>query len=393
MKLDDYIYDLPPSRIAKYPLADRDASKLLVWEKGNITHKGFANLPSRLDDEWTMFFNNTKVLPARLFFRKSTGALIEVFLLRPIAPTSVISQAMEAKGSAVWQCTIGNLKKWKGEVLSSGLKGININAELIDRESKHVKLTWPEEDGTLAQVLHQIGNIPLPPYLNREAQPADIESYQTVYSKSKGAVAAPTAGLHFTDRVIADIKKREVKISELTLHVGAGTFLPVQQTDDVRGHEMHREQMVVTSDNLEYILAAKKIVAVGTTSMRTLESIYWYGVKLLDGDGEEFSVSQNAPYQERTAYPSRDEAITAVLRHANQHGGRLVGETSIFILPGYDFMVCDALVTNFHQPGSTLILLVAAFIGDGWRDMYDEALDHDYRFLSYGDSSLLFRSE
>lgn len=391
IQLADYQYDLPSERIARYPLAERDQSRLLIYEQGQIRHSVFTQLPTFLSSGWTLFFNNTRVLPARLYFRKETGALIEVFLLYPVRPTPIVSEAMQVKGQAIWKCAIGNLKRWKSDDLRLTVSGMDVAAKLIDREQKLVQLTWPEELGNFAQMVEAAGKLPLPPYLHREAEPEDLQTYQTVYGKKQGAVAAPTAGLHFTQRVFEALEKAGVGRDELTLHVGAGTFLPVQAPEDVAKHVMHCEQVIITTENLSNIGKAKKIAAVGTTSMRTLESLYWYGTMLLQNPDAPFQIPQDIPYQlAPDDCPGVPEALEAVRHRAEQQGGTLIGETGIFLLPGYQFRICDALVTNFHQPSSTLMLLVAAFIGEDWRRVYAEALQNDYRFLSYGDSSLLF---
>lgn len=388
--LDDYTYELPDDRIARYPLEQRDQSKLLVYEEGNIRHQRFADLPLMLPSDSILFFNDTKVIPARLFFRKPSGALIEVFLLTPLEPSTVTSITMASRGACIWECVIGNLKKWPdGLPLTVQASETGLTAELVDRRGGIVKFTWPVGE-TFAAVLEKSGVTPLPPYLHRDADAADRYRYQTVYSRYEGAVAAPTAGLHFTEGVLRRLEEKNIKTDFLTLHVGAGTFLPVKERDATR-HTMHSERLSVSRDNLRNLLqSARRVIAVGTTSMRTLESLYWYGVRLLQNRDAEFVIGQNDPYQEFAERPSAAEALNAVAALMDEHGlETLHGETSIYILPGYRFRVCQGLITNFHQPGSTLLLLIAAFIGDDWRAVYRDALADDYRFLSYGDSSLL----
>lgn len=388
--LKDYTYELPADRIALYPLKERDQSKLLFYNKGEIKHHTFGDLPHLLPQNSFLFFNDTKVIPARILFQKDTGAEIEVFLLNPLQPSSLVTEAMAASGSCTWECTIGNLKRWtKDLVLTKKLNGLLVSARLIDRDKGYVQLTWNAEH-TFSELITALGETPLPPYLHRKAELADRERYQTVYSHYEGAVAAPTAGLHFTDRILDMLKSKSIGCDFLTLHVSAGTFQPVK-VERADEHVMHDEKIIVTRKNLEHLLDETKIIIpVGTTSMRTLESIYWYGVKLLMNRNSEFIITQHDPYQHYESLPSPKEAIHAVLDFMKKNGSEVIdGNTSIYIMPGYQFRICKGLITNFHQPGSTLLLLVAALIGDDWKSVYDEALKNDYRFLSYGDSSLL----
>ncbi|MCU0420392.1 MAG: S-adenosylmethionine:tRNA ribosyltransferase-isomerase [Cyclobacteriaceae bacterium] len=386
IRIQDYAYPLPEERIAKHPLAQRDASKLLVYRKGTISHHSFRDLPDLLPAESFLFFNDTKVIPARLLFQKETGAIIEVFLLHP-HDVSVISQAMEARGHSVWQCTIGNAKRWTKPRLTAAVGSHWLEAEWLDKERGLVAFRWPAEV-TFAEMVAQAGHVPLPPYLKRTPVPEDATRYQTVYSKHAGAVAAPTAGLHFTDAVLENLQKKGFGLDYLTLHVSAGTFLPVKAANALE-HAMHAEQMVISRSNLENLIGLPTIVAVGTTSARTLESLYWYGVALATDPEAAFVVRQDDPYQlpgELTV----PEAMRHVLHKLDREGTEwLVGETSIYLVPGYRYRVVGALITNFHQPASTLMLLVAALIGEDWRAVYAEALERGYRFLSYGDSSLL----
>lgn len=390
LPINDYTYDLPEERIALYPLAERDQSKLLVYREGEISHKNFKSLPEQLPSNSILFLNNTKVIPARLLFTKDTGAVIEIFLLDPVWPTPVVAMAMAVKNKTQWHCTIGNLKRWTANTtLKMHIGAVLLEAMLADREKGIVEFHWTSED-TFSEVVQKAGAIPLPPYLHRAAEASDKERYQTVYSKEDGAVAAPTAGLHFTPFVFEALTKKNILTDYLTLHVSAGTFQPVK-VEDATQHTMHNEQVVVTRRNIENLLTNKTVVAVGTTSMRTLESIYWYGAKLMTNFSSPFVITQHDAYELKPC--SKEEALRYVLnKMEEQKTETLLGETSIYIMPGYTFRIVDALITNFHQPGSTLILLVAAFVGEDWKKIYQEALTTGYRFLSYGDSSLLFRS-
>ncbi len=393
ININDYKYELPQERIALYPLEQRDHSKLLVYEHGHIQHRHFFELPKCLPAQATLFFNDTKVIPARLLFQKETGATVEIFLLNPILPSPLVSVSMEARGSAQWHVAIGNAKRWSDAIPLVRKKSEGkLTATLVDKENGVVSFTWTPESLTFAEVVALAGATPLPPYLKREVEARDRERYQTIYSKKEGAVAAPTAGLHFTERVFTDLKANAIETDFLTLHVSAGTFQPVKATNAM-DHPMHAEQMVISKRNLQMILNSTGImVAVGTTSLRTLESLYWYGVKLEYSQHADFMIEQNEPYQ-NTGKLSFKHAVQNVLKKLEREQlTQLQGETSIYIVPGYQIKSCDAIITNFHQPGSTLMLLVAAFVGPDWRKIYDQALAKGYRFLSYGDSSLLFRS-
>lgn len=396
VQLKDYSYQLPEEAIAKYPLAKRDQSRLLVYRQKEISHRQFRELPDLLPAKSLLFFNNTKVIPARMLFRKETGAQIELFLLQPVSPSTIMSEALSQTSRCSWQCMIGNLKRWKeGQPLFRHfmLNGqeITVKALLKDRSEGLVDFSWDGENISFAELVEAGGQVPLPPYLNREAEAEDKPRYQTVYSQAAGAVAAPTAGLHFTEEVLQKLKEKGVSIDFLTLHVSAGTFRPIK--DSVKEHPMHREQLIIRQGNLRSLLTAEgPVIAVGTTSMRTLESLYWYGVRLLQEPEAPFSIRKEEAYAYREeALPPAKEAFKAVLDKMEREGlEELWGETEIFIVPGYRFRVCRGLITNFHQPESTLILLIAAFIGPGWRALYQEALEKGYRFLSYGDSSFLF---
>jgi S-adenosylmethionine:tRNA ribosyltransferase-isomerase len=387
--LNDFTYTLPSERIATHPLPERDQSKLLVYDRGEIRHERFDAIAQQLPADALLVFNNTKVIPARLLFKKDTGADIEVFLLETLEPSPVVAIAMQAEAQATWHCAIGNLKKWKmGTTLIKSVGNVELVAELKDRDKAIVTLSWTG-GLSFASTIAQLGDVPLPPYIKRAAEVADRERYQTVYSRSEGAVAAPTAGLHFTEKVFNSLKELRMATDYLTLHVSAGTFQPIK-TESVRDHHMHAEQITVTLSNIRNLLNNRVVIAVGTTSMRTLESLYWYGVKLRDDREARFQIDQRDPYAVYQSLPGKEDALRVVEDFMMRHQlDSITGETSIYILPGYTFRICTGLVTNFHQPGSTLIVLVAAFVGADWRNIYDQAMQHGYRFLSYGDSSLL----
>lgn len=395
LKLEDYLYHLPEQAIAKHPLPRRDQSKLLMYRRGEITHHTFKDIPELLPSGSRLFFNNTKVIPARLHFQKETGARIEVFLLQPVAPSTVISEVLSQTQRCSWECLVGNQKRWKeGSSLERTLRvngqEVRLMATLESKEKGLVTFEWLASEVNFAELVEASGEVPLPPYLNRQAEETDKVQYQTVYSKKEGAVAAPTAGLHFTEEVLANLKKKGISTNYLTLHVSAGTFRPIKGS--VEHHPMHREQMVISRQNIKSLLEkGGKIIAVGTTSMRTLESLYWYGVKLLADPGVLFFISKDEAYSyPEEKLPDYTTALSAVLnKMEGEQKEELWGETEIFIVPSYRFRVCQGLLTNFHQPESTLILLVAAFLGEDWRKLYQEALSKEYRFLSYGDSSLL----
>ena len=390
--LDNFHYELPEDRIAKFPLENRDESKLLFFDQGKISHQNFKDSIQLVPADSLLFFNNTKVIAARLHFFKETGARIEVFLTDPVTPHNDFQLVLKSKKTCTWKCIIGNVKKWKDETLAlqlpSGNGTIKLSANLIDREKGLVKFDW-SGDSTFLDVVEEIGKVPLPPYLNREAEAGDKQRYQTVFSKLEGAVAAPTAGLHFTAEIIGAFQKKGIRTDYLTLHVSAGTFRPIKETD-YKKHAMHNEKIMVSRQNLENILNSNgKVIAVGTTALRTLESVYWYGMKLIENEKSLFHIEQDYPYSNQNP-PTKQVAISAVLKKMqNEKLETLIGETEIFIYPGYRFKICSGLFTNFHQPASTLVLLVAAFVGNYWREIYNQALANDYRFLSYGDTSLL----
>ena len=395
--ISDYDYELPDGRIAKFPLAQRDQSKLLVYNKGVITQTVFSELPKFLPEKKLMVFNNTRVIQARLHFRKNTGALIEIFLLEPAVPADY-EQNFQSKGSCSWYCMIGNLKKWKeGSVSRTFMyKGMELTLVATRSEmhgtSHQVLFEWNNPDVSWAEILDLAGELPIPPYLNREAQESDKTTYQTVYSKIKGSVAAPTAGLHFTPAVLAAIDQAGIEREELTLHVGAGTFKPVK-SEEIEGHEMHTEFISVKKQTVEKLIEyGAEAIAVGTTSVRTLESLYYIGLKIhsnRDISEEKLHVSQWEPY-ETEASITPVQALKEVLGYLDRHSLPVLhSSTQIIIAPGYDYKIVKVLITNFHQPKSTLLLLVSAFLQGDWKKVYDYALGHEFRFLSYGDSSLL----
>ena len=394
--LKEYQYTLPEDRIAKHPLEKRDHSKLLEYKNGVLHHLHFFDLPTLLDSDTLLVYNNTKVIPARLIFQRQTGARIEVFLLQPVTPSRVMSQIMASKKPVVWETMIGNVKKWKeGEELQGTVTVANrqviLTARLLNRALKQVGFSWSDEEIAFVDLVEACGETPLPPYLNRKAQEQDKSRYQTVYSEKEGAVAAPTAGLHFTEEIFSGLRKKGIQEAALTLHVSAGTFQPIK-VETVEEHPMHSEQMEIKLETIEKLLKHEgKIVAVGTTSVRTLESMYWFGVQLLENRGSIFQIEKLAPYARRESLPTGKEALEAIVKEMNAKSvDSLLGTTEIFIFPGYRFQLVDGLITNFHQPGSTLILLIAALLGKDWKKVYQEALANNYRFLSYGDSSLLW---
>ncbi len=395
INLSSYTYHLPEERIAKFPASDRTSSRLLYYHRGHISHRQFTHIGELLPSNSSLFLNNTKVIPARMTFKKDTGALIEIFLLQPVSPTPIISLAMEATGPVVWKCMIGNAKRWKEGALKNNLlvDGRQVLVTIEKEGADLIKIHWNDPSARFSEVIEAMGKTPLPPYLNRQPTEADKISYQTVYSNKEGAVAAPTAGLHFTGGILENLRSRGIETHFLTLHVSAGTFQPIK-TENVTEHNMHSEQIVATRQNIQQLMADDRFcVAVGTTSLRTIESIYWYGVKLLHDPEADFHIPKLFPYEQRGGVPANSKILGAVLKRMDElQTDEIVGSTEIFIFPGYTFRLVKGLITNFHQPQSTLILLVAAFVGDDWRKIYEEALANNYRFLSYGDSSLLIPS-
>lgn len=401
IQIAEYNYPLPDERIAKFPLAERDHSKLLVYNKGAVSHDIFYNLPNYLPKGALMVYNNTKVIQARLHFNKETGALIEVFCLEPIQPNDYVLNFQQTKHCA-WLCLVGNLKKWKEGSLRKEIdvKGKKIVLTATRGEmhgtSHWIDFDWNDDSITFADILEGVGELPIPPYLNRKTEESDKKTYQTVYSKIKGSVAAPTAGLHFTDKVLKDIDAHGIEREEVTLHVGAGTFKPVK-SEEIEGHEMHSEYIFVTKHTIERLLAHdSSAIAVGTTSVRTLESLYYIGVTLQsnpDASENDLHVRQWMPYEYADSEPnpiSAKQALQNIKDYLDRNAlDALHTSTQIIIAPGYDYKIVKMLVTNFHQPQSTLLLLVSAFVKGDWHKIYDYALANDFRFLSYGDSSLL----
>lgn len=397
IRIEDYNYPLPDERIAKYPLAERDSSKLLRYIDGKIDEFVFRQIPELLPSDAVMVFNDTKVVPARLHFVRPTGARIEIFCLQPVKPEEY-NISFAATSSCSWKCVIGNAKKWKGDILdlynpenSPEIAEMAMKARLVSREGETgiVEFSW-SGGNPFSRVLEICGTIPIPPYLNRESEAIDSERYQTLYAKFRGSVAAPTAGLHFTQAVLDAIRSKGIDIETVCLHVGAGTFLPVKNSE-VAKHPMHREPFVVTLDFLKDLRnSGKSVIAVGTTSVRTLESLYYIGVSCIE-TGAPADVDQWAPYTREYEW-STEESLDAIIAYMEKNSlDKISAGTRIIIVPGFRFRIVDMLVTNFHQPESTLILLVSAFVGGDWKTIYDYALSHDFRFLSYGDSSLLYR--
>ncbi len=388
--INEFDYPLTDDRIAKYPLPQRDHSKLLVYRNSQISEDRFYNIGDHINPNSLLVYNNTRVIPARLIFHKQSGARIEIFCLEPLAPQDY-QLALSSTTGCAWKCMIGNLKKWKEGKLSLTLGDTILFAERLDTlgNTFKVQFTWDNPNISYAQLLDQLGELPIPPYLNRPTEESDKTTYQTVYSRIKGSVAAPTAGLHFTENVLNNLRQRGIKTTELTLHVGAGTFQPVK-TEDANAHTMHTEIIAVPKQTIQDLLDnLDHIVAVGTTSMRTLESLYFIGVRLRNGQTNILHINQFEPY-EGNCKMSTEEALKSILNYLElTKQETLHAETQIMIKPGYTFRVVNQLITNFHQPKSTLLLLVSAFVGDDWKRIYDFALNHDFRFLSYGDSSIL----
>ena len=395
--ISDYNYPLPDERIAKFPIAQRDHSKLLIYNKGEVSSDVFYNLPQYLPKGALMVFNNTKVIQARMHFRKETGALIEVFLLEPAEPSDY-ELMFQTTGHCAWYCLVGNLKKWKEGSLR---REIEINGQTVvvnatrgelHGTSHRIDFSWGG-DVSFAEIIDAMGELPIPPYLNRETQESDKTTYQTVYSKIKGSVAAPTAGLHFTPEVLADLDAHGIQREELTLHVGAGTFKPVK-SEEIEGHEMHTEYVSVRRDTIQKLIDHEGCaIAVGTTSVRTLESLYYMGLKVMRDPSlneDQLHVAQWEPYTGDSPSCDTVAALKALLAWMDARSLTVLhSSTQIIIAPGYDYHIVKMLVTNFHQPQSTLLLLVSAFVKGDWHKIYDYALSHDFRFLSYGDSSLL----
>ena len=398
----DYAYNLPDDKIAKYPLGERDQSKLLIWKNGQILDEQFGKLPQYLPSNSLLVFNNTKVIRARLHFLKETGARIEIFCLDPFDPADY-QIAFQTTQSCIWKCMIGNQKKWKGECLQKNIRidgtDVELCAEQTDPQNNKslIRFSWNNPAFEFSRIIENAGSLPIPPYLNRETEQSDLERYQTVYSKIKGSVAAPTAGLHFTEKVFSHLKDAGHQLGELTLHVGAGTFQPVK-SETISGHEMHSEHFYIKRDFLNQLLQfdhTGKIIAVGTTSVRTLESLYWLGIQAIKNpelNYTDLKVSQWEAYEEHENQLPASEAFKALVGLLDRYQTDfLSASTQIIIAPGYRFRVTDGLITNFHQPQSTLLLLISAYLGEEWRTIYQHALANNYRFLSYGDSNLYLK--
>lgn len=408
IKIEEYNYPLPENRIAKYPLPQRDHSKLLVYKQKQISENIFYNIGEYIPSRSLLIYNNTRVIHARLVFHKESGARVEIFCLEPLTPHDYES-ALAANSQCTWKCMIGNLKKWKGGALSLKIsinttiptpKTIILRAERIATtgNTHEVQFTWDDSSISFAELLDLVGELPIPPYLNRPSEEQDKQTYQTVYSHIKGSVAAPTAGLHFTHDVLQNLRTKGVHTDELTLHVGAGTFQPVK-TEDANEHTMHAEIIAVSRQTIANLIEhLGQVVAVGTTSMRTLESLYFIGCQLDKLSQEQQQNLQTIQVQQFEPYTSEHtltthQSLEKIINYLNlTKQDVLHAETRIMIKPGYEFHLVDMLITNFHQPKSTLLLLVSAFVGEDWRKIYDYALTHDFRFLSYGDSSILIRN-
>ncbi len=404
LRINDFTYSLPDERIATYPLEERDASKLLVYRNGTIAENTFNNIANELPEGAMLVFNDTKVIQARILFTGEKDT-IEIFCLEPVEPSPVIEVAMGSSGSTIWKCLIGNNKKWKDlpqqAVYYYEGQAVKLTAEKLRKEDDVfiVKFSWDPADMLFSRVLEIGGQTPLPPYIKREAEDSDKERYQTVYARAHGSVAAPTAGLHFTHDVIDSLAAKKITTAHVALHVGAGTFRPVK-AEFLKDHEMHAEQIHVTKEFVEKLLAQMgkgPIISVGTTSLRTLESLYWLGIKLRHAEDlvNEILIDQWEPYDINPGVLiDPKKAIESVLDYMKRNKlNAIIGKTALLIVPGYTFKLADGIITNFHQPQSTLLLLVAAMAGDGWRKVYDHALANNFRFLSYGDSSLLFKQQ
>ena len=410
ISIEDYNYPLPDERIAKYPLGERDASKLLVLKNGEISSSHFRNINDFLPKDSLLIFNETKVVRARLQFTKESGAAIEIFCLEPITGNGDYQLAFSSSSPSEWRCLVGNSRRWKNDKLSLEVEvnkatrqqdnkiQATLYAERLEKNDNYsvVRFSWEPAELSFAEILEAAGEIPLPPYLHREAEASDRERYQTVFAKHEGSVAAPTAGLHFTNELINKLKNDGVAFEEVTLHVGAGTFRPVS-SETIGEHEMHSETIVVRKACIENLIKSidKTIIPVGTTSMRTIESLYWMGVMLIEEGLEERNIHLNQwfPYKERESLPSAEESLSTILKYMEEHQMNVFhASTALMIAPSCKINIAKALITNFHQPKSTLLLLVSALIGDKWKEAYQYALNNDFRFLSYGDSCLFLNS-
>ncbi len=396
--VDNFDYDLPAERIAEFPLAERDKSKLLVYIKGSpIEHKTFSKLPDYIGPDKILVVNNTRVVKARLSFQKKTGAHIEILCINPVDPPDY-EMAFQKTGSCIWKSIVGNLKKWKSQTIEKNFTyngsdfKLTAEKEIQDKGTVDIRFSWNSDKLSFADILEINGTTPLPPYIRRKAVKLDQERYQTIYSKYKGSVAAPTAGLHLTDTVFNELKNRNIKLLEITLHVGPGTFQPVKEKN-AYDHNMHTELFIADIEMIKHLIANyRKIIAVGTTTVRTLESLYWAGVKLMRSKPVNNQIIRLDQWEPYTMEQDIDtgESLDYLYKHMKRHAiEQLFGETQIMIVPGYKFRLTGGMITNFHLPKSTLLMLVAAFTGDSWREIYKYALQNDFRFLSYGDCSLL----
>lgn len=395
INISNYSYELPEERIAKFPISERDKSKLLVYKHGEINSDIFRNVDRYIEPGSLLVFNNSRVIPARLIFHKESGARVEIFLLEPLKPADY-QQIFHHNTPVVWKCLVGNLKRWKQGTLSKNVRvgshEILLEAKLLENKgsSQNIEFSWNDKESKFIDLIENAGFTPIPPYLNREPVEMDKEWYQTVYSKHEGSVAAPTAGLHFTRHVMDNLAEKQVKMKEITLHVGAGTFQPVKS--NMADHSMHTEHFAVTKELLLALIENQNtLVAVGTTTVRTLESIFWLGVKAFSG---QLPINSRLHLEQWDGYAKSNmnlkESVQALIAWMDKKGeDKIAASTSMIIVPGYHFRVIDNMITNFHQPKSTLILLIAAFIGENWRNVYDYALKNQFRFLSYGDSSIL----
>lgn len=402
-EIKKFTYDLPESRIAKYPLAERDLSKLLIYYNGNISEDIYRNLDKHIVENSIFIFNNTKVVQSRLYFTNSTGAKIEIFCLEP-SENYEPSTAMLKNTSVEWKCLIGRVDRWKEKTLSIKTNNFSLDAEILHRNGNvfTIKFSWQPSDLSFAEILTQLGEMPIPPYLKRESEEIDDSRYQTVYASQQGSVAAPTAGLHFTEEILGKLQSKQAIIDYVTLHVGAGTFMPVK-SETLEGHDMHSEWIEVEKQTIiklaEQISAGqtrKNVIAVGTTSLRTIESLYWMGVKAnrqMNVTMDELEVKQWDAYELEQDLTPADALMALVAWLDNNKLDKLICKTQLLIVPSYIVRIANALVTNFHQPSSTLLLLVAAVVGDDWKVIYDYALKNDFRFLSYGDGSILFNNK
>jgi S-adenosylmethionine:tRNA ribosyltransferase-isomerase len=401
--IHDFNYDLPEHRIAHYPLAERDASKLLVYQQGGVTEDIYRNITNYLPQKTFLLFNDTKVVEARILFQKPTGGMIEIFCLEPHEEYADITRAMLQKGRVLWKCLIGGASKWKkGQILEKRIehegKITQLNAVYVEKRIGCfiIEFSWDPPSLSFADLLHEAGLIPLPPYIKRKVEETDAERYQTIYARQDGSVAAPTAGLHFTDAVFEKLKQKNITWDFVTLHVGAGTFQPVK-TERMEQHEMHGEFIEISRKTIEKLMnqLEVKVVAVGTTSLRTIESLYWLGVKILldpEIQKESFVIRQWDPYQFSTTGITPEKSLRAILQWLDRKQfDRMITKTHLLIAPGYEFKIIDGIVTNFHQPQSTLLLLIAALIRDDWKKVYRYALENEFRFLSYGDGCLLMK--